>query len=60
MTHAFDIKRGETSVFSWKNNSSQNWYYPMLLLREYATSATSVVDRGLLDTENSVLILESH
>ena len=24
MTHAFDIKRGETSVFSWKNNSSFN------------------------------------
>ena len=23
MTHAFDIKRGETSVFSSKNNSSQ-------------------------------------
>ena len=22
MTHAFDIKRGETSVFLWKNNSS--------------------------------------
>ena len=22
MTHAFDFKRGETSVFSWKKNSS--------------------------------------
>ena len=30
MTHAFDIKRGETSVFSSKNNSS----YGIILTRK--------------------------
>ena len=37
MAHAFDIKRGETSVFSWKNNSSLCFFCLLFVMPLWAS-----------------------
>ena len=52
MTHAFDIKRGKTSVFSSKNNSSSYQFIPCFTLQssDYDVIFDFCVDSASLAT----------